>query len=146
LEAPGVSTTANGATAPTPATAISNPDAATLAPGGSRTAAFGAPAGLNRATDPAVPPKSDSAKPDEEIIAARPAFRPSMDVSTAGLSVGTDIPATGGGAKAVPPSELARRLTQAEQQAQQELTARLGGFRALLAPERIGTAEAAARS
>lgn len=146
LEAPGASATANGATAPAPVTAISNPDAATLAPGGSRAAAFGAPAGLNRATDPVVPARSDSAKPDEEIIAARPAFRPSMDMSAAGLSVGTDIPATGGGAKAVPPSELARRLTQAEQQAQQELAAKLGGFRALLAPERIGTADGAARA
>ncbi len=146
LAAPSAGAPANDATTPAPRAAVSASDAAPLAPGGTRSAAFGAPAGLNRASDPVVPPKVDSAEPDEEIIAARPTFRPSLDVNMAGLSVGTDIPAAGGGAAAVPPSELARRLTQAEQQAQQELVARLGGFRALLAPDRIGTADGAARA
>lgn len=131
---------------PTAAGSIANSGANTSTEGGARTAAFGAPAGLNRATDPVLPPKTDSVEPEEEVIAARPAFRPTMDVSTAGLSVGTDLPAAASAAKGIAPSELARRLTHAERETQQELVAKLGGFRALLAPERIGTADGAARA
>lgn len=131
---------------PTAAGSIANSGAGTPTEGGARTAAFGAPAGLNRTSDPVLPPKTDSVEPQEEVIAARPAFRPTMDVSTAGLSVGTDIPAAASAAKGVAPGELARRLTQAERETQQELVAKLGGFRALLAPDRIGSADGAARA
>ncbi len=131
---------------PTAAGSIAGSGTGTPSEGGARTAAFGAPAGLNRTSDPVLPPKTDSVEPEVEVIAARPAFRPTMDMSTAGLSVGTDIPAAASTARGVAPSELARRLTHAERETQQELVAKLGGFRALLAPERIGSADGAARA
>ena len=77
---------------------------------------------------------------------ARPNFRPEVDVGAASLSIGGDLPAAQPGAAAVAPSELARRLVRAESQLQEELTGRLGAFRDLLTPERLRTAEGAARA
>ena len=90
----------------------------------------------------------DRARPKETVLAAeRPDFSADVDVGAAGLTLDGDLPAGPAVAvSVVAPSELARRLTQAERQAQQELAGRLGGFRSLLAPERIGTAEGAGRA
>ncbi|MBK9067480.1 MAG: hypothetical protein IPL76_11500 [Gemmatimonadetes bacterium] len=96
----------------------------------------------------AVPtPDSAVEEPKDEIIAAaRPNFRPEVDVGAASLSIGGDLPAAQPGAAAVAPSELARRLVRAESQLQEELTGRLGAFRDLLTPERLRTADGAARA
>ncbi len=106
-------------------------------------------AGTAGRTPEAAGPKPDSAtlEPKDEIIAAaRPNFRPDVDVGAASLTIGGDLPAARPSVSAVPPSELARRLTQAESQLQQDLNGRLGGFRDLLTPDRLRTADGAARA
>jgi hypothetical protein len=103
-----------------------------------------------RPRDSALPAQTDSViEPAKETVLAaeRPDFRADVDVGAAGLSLDGDLPAgLAGAVSVVAPSELARRLTQAERQAQQELAGKLGGFRSLLALERIGTAEGAGRA
>jgi hypothetical protein len=82
--------------------------------------------------------------PHEEIIAAeRPNFRADAVISTADIGIGsTDRdPKT-----TAAPSDLARRAGAAGRTAQQELGVKLSsaGFRSVLAPSRIGSAEGAA--
>lgn len=83
--------------------------------------------------------------PKEEIIAAvKPNFRADAVISTADIAIGaTDRSPK---AAAVAPSELARRAEAAGRTAQQELGVRLSaaGFRSVLAPSRVGSAEGAA--
>jgi len=96
---------------------------------------------------PTIGPPVDSVaeQPREQVIAAvRPNFRADAVISTAdiGLSTGS----TPAKVTAIAPSELARRVVAAERIAQQELAVRVGaaGFRSVLAPVRISTAEGAA--
>lgn len=87
-------------------------------------------------------PATDSAvTAEEEIIAARPAFKANVDLSATPIDVGDA--AGGSTGAAISPSTLARRLEAAERQAQQELAARLGaaGFRDVLTPSRLGSAQ-----
>jgi hypothetical protein len=86
------------------------------------------------------------AKPqdDEIIAAARPNFRADVEVPSSDLGLGTDIRAGGAGAEIVAPTELTRRLETAEKLAQLELGTKLGGFRALFAPNRLASAEGVA--
>lgn len=109
----------------------------------------GQPPAVGGPTDSSLPPRPDSViEPARETVlaASTPDFQASVDVGSAGIAFDTDLPATPAARAAASPSELARRLVQAERQAQQELGARLGVFRALLSPERIGTAEGAGRA
>jgi len=99
------------------------------------------------AIGPTAAPGGDSSTeaPGEEIIAAvRPNFRADAVISTADIG----LSASGSTARpsAVAPSELARRVELAEKSAQADLTTRLSsaGFRSVLAPSRIGSAEGAA--
>lgn len=89
-----------------------------------------------KATDSALAPKSDSAGDDEVIAVSKPSFKTDLAVpAPTDFAVNT---ATGSTATASP-SELVRRLTAAERQAQQELNGRLAaaGFRNLLSSERL---------
>jgi hypothetical protein len=84
-------------------------------------------------------------EPKEEIVAAvRPNFRADAVISTADMGLGSAV--SGPATVAIAPSELARRAEAAERAVQQDLGVKLGsaGFRSLLAPTRIGSAEGAA--
>lgn len=118
------------------------------APSGTEPAPAGGPtikpvAAIGPATVPGASPAEEA--PKEEIIAAvRPNFRADAVISTADIAIGsTDV---GGKTAAVAPSDLARRAEAAGRTAQQELGVRLSaaGFRSVLAPSRIGSAEGAA--
>lgn len=96
---------------------------------------------------PTTAPRTDSAaeEPKDQIIAAaRPNFRADAVISTADIGLSSND--RNAKPTAIAPSELARRAEVAERVAQQELAVRLGsaGFRSLLAPTRIGSAEGAA--
>jgi len=96
----------------------------------------------------ADPPPAPAPAEEKVIAAARPSFRAELDLSAAQASLATvDL---GGKGSAIPPSELARRFEQAQREAQQELLARLTalGFNRVVAPSRLGSADAlaAARS
>ncbi len=108
-------------------------------------AATPAPGGSTRPTETAAA-REDSVKPprDEIIAAARPTFQGGVDVNAASLSIGADIPGVPSTSPA--PTELIRRLEQAERQAQRDLTARLGSFRAVLSPELISNSDGAGRA
>ncbi|MEO8138535.1 MAG: hypothetical protein ABI742_02760, partial [Gemmatimonadota bacterium] len=125
--------------------------AATSAPG-ALTGAVPSKPGTPAVTPVAPAPKSvevvaktDSAtaKPtdDEVIAAARPNFRADVDVPSGDLGLPTDIRSTATPGTVVAPSELTGRLEAAEKLAQLELGTKLGGFRTLLAPNRLTTAE-----
>ncbi len=125
-----------GAAAPS---AAPTPGSAESAPAGTATIKPVAAIG------PATAPSPAEEAPKEEIIAAvRPNFRADAVISTADIAIGgTDrSPKTA----AIAPSELARRAEAAGRTAQQELGTRLSaaGFRSVLAPSRIGSAEGAA--
>jgi len=137
----GLDSSAAGAMAapvtPGPGTAPAAAATAAPAPAIKPVAAIG-PAPVPGAETPADEPK-------EEIVAAlRPNFRADAVISTADIGLGSA--ATGPATVAIAPSELARRAEAAERSAQQDLGVKLGsaGFRSLLAPTRIGSAEGAA--
>jgi len=133
-----------GTEAPPPAASTT---AATAAPAPAEPAApaSNAPSTLPPAARPAPP---TPARPDSEtetvIAASKPNFKPVLAMPAAAITV--DAGTGDGGSAAVAPSELARRLQAAEKQAQQELTSKLssGGFRAVLAPGRLGTRDGVA--
>jgi hypothetical protein len=81
----------------------------------------------------------------EDVIAAQPSLQTDVPVPATDLELSTDLvqPPT---SAARTPSELARSLEAAERQAQQELGARLGGFKGLVGPERLASSESAAQA
>jgi hypothetical protein len=84
-------------------------------------------------------------QPDEEVIAAaRPNFRADVAVPSGDLGLGPDIHPTTAASPVIAPSELTSRLEAAEKLAQLELGTKLGGFRSLLAPNRLATADGVA--
>jgi hypothetical protein len=64
-----------------------------------------------------------------------------MDVPSGDLGLGSDIPSGSAQTAVVAPTELTTRLEAAERLAQLELGSKLGGFHALLAPNRLATPE-----
>ena len=140
---------ASPAAAPVTRPASSAPaESAITNPTGGVTALTSAAKPAGRGPDGAAP-KPDSAveAPKDEIIAAaRPNFRPDVDVGAASLSIGGDLPGAQPSVTSVAPSEFARRLVHAESQLQEDLAGRLGGFRDLLTAERLRTADGAARA
>ena len=133
------------------------PPAPSYAPAAPAPAVPGAPAGAapSKPGTPVVAPvvqapkppeaaaKTDSstAKPtdDEVIAAARPNFRADVDVPSGDLGLPNDIRSVAVPSTVVAPSELTSRLEAAERLAQLELGTKLGGFRSLLAPNRLTT-------
>jgi hypothetical protein len=124
-----------GTTAPAAVpTGVTPESAAATGPGPLGTAAAGQPEG-------AAPVDSSDAPTDDRVIAAlKPDFRNDVPVAAQDLDLGTEVAAPSVGI-AVAPIELARRLDQAEKQAQQELTGRLGGFRGALSAARLASAD-----
>jgi hypothetical protein len=92
------------------------------------------------ARDSVVPADSGTDSPLEEVIATRPEFKAPVAVSPAELSLDADL-GTAPSATSVAPSELIRRLETSERQAQQDLNARLAGFRNVFAGSRLASRE-----
>jgi hypothetical protein len=97
------------------------------------------------ATLPAGISDSPATAATEEVIQPRPSLNTDVPVPTTDLDLGTDLTPSPA-ATSVSPSELARRLEGAERQAQQELAARLGGFKSLLGIARLATSDKAAQA
>lgn len=90
----------------------------------------------------------DSAKDEEIIAVTKPVLAP-MTLNAPTLDLGAAPgSSTSAAPSAVAPSALARNIAAAERTAQQDLAARLGsaGFRAVLAPARLGTADGVAQA
>jgi hypothetical protein len=81
----------------------------------------------------------------EDVIAAQPSLQTDVPVPATDLQLVSDL-APAPTSTAPTPSELARNLEAAEKQAQQELFARLGGFKGLLGPVRLSSSESAAQA
>ena len=81
----------------------------------------------------------------EDVIAAQPSLQTEVPMPAPDLELGTDL-APAPTSTAPTPSELARSLEAAERQAQQELAARLGGFKGLLGPVRLTSSGSAAQA
>ncbi len=123
----GAAAAAPAGTEPDPASATAIKPVAAIGPASA--------AGVNPAAE----------APKEEIIAAvRPNFRADAVISTTDIPLGATDRAPK--AAAVAPSELARRAEAAGRIAQQDLGGRINaaGFRSVLAPSRISSAEGAA--
>ncbi len=93
---------------------------------------------------PADQPSAPGPAEEKVIAAARPSFRAELDLSAAQVRLTPED--LGGKGTAIPPSELAHRFEAAQQQAQQELLGRLTaiGFNRVVAPSRLGSADAVA--
>ncbi|MBK8005085.1 MAG: hypothetical protein IPK12_14470 [Gemmatimonadetes bacterium] len=107
-----------------------------------------APAPVQPAPAAVTTPPKDSAADEEILAVAKPVLSPvTLNAPTLdlGASPASSTPAA---ASAVAPSTLARNIAAAERTAQQDLAARLGsaGFRAVLAPARLGTADGVAQA
>jgi hypothetical protein len=89
-------------------------------------------------TKPAGDSTVDTAS--EEIIAARPNLHALAEPATS-IDLSTDLATTPATVTAVSPADLARRIDGAERQAQQDLAARLGTFKAVLSAARLSTPE-----
>jgi len=106
------------------------------------------PAPVQPAPAAATSAPKDSAKDEEIIAVAKPVLAP-MTLNTPTLDLGAAPgSSTSAAPSAVAPSALARNIAAAERTAQQDLAARLGsaGFRAVLAPARLGTADGVAQA
>jgi len=88
---------------------------------------------------------SAHASDSEQVIAPRPSLQAEVPVPATDLDLGTDL-APASSNTALTPSDLARRLEAAEQQAQQELAVHLGGFKGVLGAARLSSSTGAAQA
>ncbi len=137
----GTQSTASRVTTGSPAQAAPAPTIPSPAPESS-TPTKSVPAGT-KPSEAAVKTDTATAKgSDNEILAAaRPNFRADAVVPSADLGLGNDIDVAGASRSMAAPSELTRRLEAAERQAQQDLAAKLGGFRGLLAANHLASSD-----
>jgi hypothetical protein len=86
------------------------------------------------------------ASDSEQVIAPRPRLESEVPAPATDLDLGTDLAPPPTSNRAVAPSDLARHLETAEKQAQQELAARLGGFKGVLGAARLSSSPGAAQA